>query len=79
MRRWLLLRQTVLSLPFPDRMRPFGEDKFHIGNADKAEERGQYGVTRSVGPSLWIPPRLVIRWLFYPLPDLPDRSRYSGK
>ncbi len=60
-------------------MDPFGEDKFHISNADKAQERGRYGVTRSVGPSLWIPPRLVKRWLFYPLPDLPDRSRYSGK
>lgn len=39
--RWLLSRQTALSLPFPGRTRSFGEDKFHIGNADKAQECGQ--------------------------------------
>lgn len=58
---------------------PFGEDKFHISNADKACERGQIRRHQSVGPSLWIPPRLVITMAFYPLPDLPDHSRYSGK
>lgn len=50
--RWLLSRQTVLSLPFPGRTRSFGEDKFHIGNADKAQECGQ----------IW---RYQIRWAIF--------------
>lgn len=53
---------------------PFGEDKFHIGNADKAEERGQ--IRRHPSPLVHLcdPARLVITMAFYPLPDLPDRS-----
>ncbi len=71
--------QTVLSLPFPGRTRSLRRRQFHIGNADKAQECGQIWRYQIVGPSLWIPPRLVITMAFLPGPGLPDRSPYSGK
>lgn len=46
---------------------PFGEDKFHIGNADKAQECGQIWRYQIRWAIFMDPPRLVITMAFLPV------------